>query len=115
MASSRKTKSGHLALTGEMTIYEAAALKSQMLASLNASQGLEVDLSGVTELDTSGVQLMLLLKHEAEVANKSLKWVKHSQPVSQVLTLLNLVAPWAIPYPSSGVEHGPLRRTRRPH
>lgn len=91
MASSRsKTKSGHLALTGELTIYEAATLKQQMLDSLNASQGLEVDLSGVTELDTSGVQLMLLLQYEAEVANKSLKWVKHSQPVSQVLTLLNL-------------------------
>ena len=89
-SSQSKAKTAKLALTGELTIYEAANLKNQMLASLNASQGLEVDLSGITELDTSGVQLLLLLRHEAEVANKPLKWIKHSQPVSQVLTLLNL-------------------------
>jgi len=87
---SRKEKTGQLVLTGELTIYEAAKIKSLLLDRLNASESLEVDLSGVTELDSAGVQLMLLLQREAAVANKPLQWVKHSQPVSHVLTLLNL-------------------------
>ena len=85
-----KAKTGQLALTGELTIYESARLKSVLLDRLNASKSLEVDLSGVTELDSAGVQLMLLLHREAAAASKPLQWVKHSQSVSQVLTLLNL-------------------------
>ena len=88
--SRNKAKAEQLALTGELTIYEAANLKTLLLDRLNASKSLQVDLSGVTELDTSGVQLMLLLQREAAAASKPLQWVKHSQAVSQVLGLLNL-------------------------
>jgi ABC-type transporter Mla MlaB component len=88
--SRNKAKAGQLALTGELTIYEAAGLKTLLLDRLNANKSLEIDLSGVTELDTTGVQLMLLLQREAAAASKPLQWVKHSQAVSQVLALLNL-------------------------
>jgi anti-sigma B factor antagonist len=92
MASSSRSKAkvAHLALTGELTIYEAARLKPLLLENLQSSKSLEVDLSGVTELDSAGVQLMLMLQRQAEAGNKPLHWVKHSAAVSQVLTLLNL-------------------------
>ena len=85
-----KKQTGHLALTGELTIYEAARLKSLLLEHLNANEKVEIDLSGITELDSAGVQLMLMLRREAEVSNKPLHWIQHSHAVSQVLALLNL-------------------------
>jgi anti-sigma B factor antagonist len=49
-----------LALSGELTIYHAAALKAELLTALaDLQQPLEMDLSDVTELDTAGVQLLL--------------------------------------------------------
>jgi anti-sigma B factor antagonist len=83
-------KPGQLALEGDLTIYDAARLKDELLARLHANSGLTVDLSGITELDTSGVQLLLLLQREASDAHKPLKWAGHSTAVSEVLALLNL-------------------------
>jgi len=82
--------SGQLVLAGELTIYDAAQLKELLLGRLHATPSLDVDLSGVTELDSSGVQVMLLVQREAKACEKTLQWLKHSPPVSQVLGLLNL-------------------------
>lgn len=85
-----ETAPGTLIITGELTIYDAAEFRTALLARLNSTQCLKVDLSGVTELDCSGVQIMLLAQREAEACGKTLQWDKHSQAVSQVLALLNL-------------------------
>ncbi|MEC5385927.1 STAS domain-containing protein [Uliginosibacterium sp. H3] len=85
-----ETTPGQIAVEGDLTIYDAARMKDELLARLHANSKLAVDLSGVTELDTSGVQLLLLLQREAGEANKPLQWGKHSAAVSEVLTLLNL-------------------------
>ena len=53
-----------LALRDDMTIYQAQAQKEQLLAALAATPHLELDLSGVGEMDTAGLQLLLLLKRE---------------------------------------------------
>lgn len=90
MATARRKKPKRLALSGEMTIYRAAELKLQMLDSLNAAETLEIDLSAVSELDSAGVQLMLLLQREASANGKTMTWTHHSEAVSEVLTLLNL-------------------------
>ncbi|MBS1210539.1 MAG: hypothetical protein H6R19_2937 [Proteobacteria bacterium] len=81
---------GQLLMTGELTIYDAAELKDLLLGCLHANPGLEIDLSGVTELDSSGVQVMLLVQREANAAEKTIKWLRHSPVVSQVLDVLNL-------------------------
>jgi anti-sigma B factor antagonist len=85
-----EAKPGQLALEGDLTIYDAARVKDELLAHVHANAKLVVDLSGVTELDSSGVQLLLLVQREAGDANKPLQWANHSAAVSQVLTLLNL-------------------------
>ena len=85
-----EAKPGQLALEGDLTIYDAARMKGELLARLHASPKLTVDLSGVTELDSSGVQLLLLLQREASDASKPLQWANHSSAVSAVLSLLNL-------------------------
>ena len=79
-----------LRLEGAMTIYEAAALKDRLLGALQAAGGIELDLSQVAEIDTAGVQLLVLLKREALAAGKSFSVVAHGQASQDAIELLNL-------------------------
>jgi anti-sigma B factor antagonist len=90
--SARKSKrqAQRLRLEGGMTIYEAAVLKDRMLDALQAAPRLEVDLSRVTEIDTAGVQLLVLLKREALASGKAFSVVAHSQASQDAIELLNL-------------------------
>lgn len=93
MASTKKPKGGAskvLRLAGELTIFKAAELMPIMLAS-PAPQ--EIDLSGVTEMDTAGLQLLMLAKKTALAAKRELRLVGHSPAVIEVFELLN-VAPY---------------------
>lgn len=86
----REESPGKLTLGGELSIYEAAALKDALLAKLWANEALDIDLAEVIELDSAGVQIMLLLHREAKAAGKRLHWHRHSPAASRVLNLLNL-------------------------
>ena len=74
----------------ELTIYTAAQLKEDLLSQLAQSQGLEIDLSQVEEMDSAGVQILMMLKQEAGAKNKHLHLVNHSQPVVDIFELLDL-------------------------
>ena len=75
---------------GEMAIYRAAELKNSLCAALMQNATLEINLAAVTELDTAGVQILVMLKQMAEGNNKGLRLVAHSEAVSNVFDLLNL-------------------------
>jgi anti-sigma B factor antagonist len=97
MASAKqpKTDSALLRITGELTIYRAAELKQVLLAELTELADpapLEVDLSGVTNIDTAGVQLLMLAKKTAQAGQRELRLVAHSPAVIEVFELLNLAA-----------------------
>ena len=79
-----------LKLADEVNIYAAAALHARLQATLQESGPIELDLGEVTELDCAGVQQLLLLKRECEVAGRELRLIATSDAVSVVLTLLNL-------------------------
>ena len=73
---------------GEMTIYHAAELKPVLLGALDQSDEIEIDLSGVSEIDTAGVQLLMLMKREAVATDKKLTLSGHSPAVLDVFELL---------------------------
>jgi len=77
-------------LEGELTIYRAAELKPLLLQAVQPGATLEVDLSGVTELDTAGVQLLIMLQAEAKARGVTLRWLGYSLAVEEVLELLDL-------------------------
>lgn len=81
-----------LAITEELTIYNAMEQKQELMAALATSEALELDLSQVAELDTAGLQLLLLVKREAGLANKRLAIVAHSPVVRQTLDFCNLAS-----------------------
>lgn len=82
----------HATAAGEMTIYTAADLKQPLLALLTHDAEIELDLAEVSEIDTAGVQLLLLAKREARRLGKSLRFVNHSQAVVECLDLCDLTA-----------------------
>ena len=92
-----ESQPGRLKLQGELSIFEAARLSAALLPALEAAPELSIDLSGVTGLDSSGVQLMLMLQREAARSGKTLAWTGHSQSVVRVLELLNLGAAFSAP------------------
>jgi anti-sigma B factor antagonist len=77
--------STQLAVQGAMTIYEADAIKHELLGALNASPGLVLDLALVDEIDTAGLQLLMLLQREAARDGKPLQLGARSAAVDEVL------------------------------
>jgi anti-anti-sigma factor len=82
-----ETLNGTVHIRGDMTIYAAAGLKGDLLAALaDQPEPHVVDLSEVAELDTTGVQLLLLAAREC----KALSLLNPSDIVREALALLRL-------------------------
>ena len=83
---------GRIAIDGELTIYRAADLKTTVLEALRKARVLEVDLAGVTELDTAGLQVLMLAKNAAAADGRELRLLNHSPAVVEIVEMLNLGA-----------------------
>lgn len=81
-----------IAIDGELTIYRAADLKVTVLEALRKARVLEVDLAGVTELDTAGLQVLMLAKNTAMADQRELRLLNHSPAVVEIVEMLNLGA-----------------------
>ncbi|TAN51238.1 MAG: anti-sigma factor antagonist [Methylococcaceae bacterium] len=81
-----------LRVKGDMTIYTAEALKTHLLNALCVSNTLEIDLSAVEEMDSAGMQLLVVVKREAQRLGKKLSLVQHSPATMRVLDLFNMSA-----------------------
>lgn len=81
-----------LAINGEFTIFTATACMTRLLEAIRQSGGadIEVDLSDVTEIDTAGLQLMVLAKREAAALGRTLRFVGHSTAVLDLIDLTGL-------------------------
>ena len=74
----------------ELTIFTAAEQKNNLLGFLNTDDELEINLAHVDEIDTAGLQLLILAKREAAKTHKVLRFVMHSKAVLDILELSNL-------------------------
>lgn len=88
---------GTLYIVGEMTIYRAAELKDVLLQALQAPRPLEVDLAEVTDIDSAGVQLLMMAKQAARAQGTDLRLVRHSPAVLDVFELLDLAGHFGDP------------------
>lgn len=86
-----------LSIADEFTIYHALDLKTTLLDTLATTDELELNLSDVGEMDTAGLQLLILLKKEAQRTGKCVRIVAHSQAASAVIELCNLAADFGDP------------------
>jgi len=82
-----------LKMSGEMTIYRGAELKSELLSALESCGALlEIDLSDVAEIDTAGLQVLMLTKQLALRRRIELHLLAHSPAVVEAFELLNVAA-----------------------
>ncbi len=79
-----------LCFDGEFTILHIPRTKETMLKHLNACAGLEIDLTKVSEIDTSGVQLLILAAQEARRNGKTFKIGALSSAANELIGLYRL-------------------------
>lgn len=79
-----------LTIEDELTIFTAADQKANLLSFLDSGDSLELNLSQVAEMDTAGLQLLILIKREAARTDKTLRFTMHSKVVLDILELTNL-------------------------
>ena len=84
-------QAGRWVASGDMTIYHAAGLK-QLLALGAADAQISLDLANVAELDTCGLQALLMLSRKALAEQRTLTLVAASAAVREVLDLCGLAS-----------------------
>lgn len=87
-----KTSAARIALDQDLTIYNGASVKMQLLEALEANELLELDLSQVAEIDTAGIQLLVLAKRESLRHKRSLRIVAHSPAVRDAIDFFDLAS-----------------------
>jgi anti-sigma B factor antagonist len=81
----------HLHVIGEMTIYHASLLSQALVHAVRDQSGTVcIDLSEVSEIDTAGLQLLLLTRRASMACGGLFSLLNPSNAVCEVLTLCGL-------------------------
>ncbi|TWC47705.1 anti-anti-sigma factor [Pseudomonas sp. SJZ080] len=88
-----------LCIEGELNIYTAAEWKKRLDDLIAQGEDLELDLGGVQELDTAGLQLLIMAKKETSLRNQQLRLANHSPAVLEVFALCDLAVMFGDPVP----------------
>lgn len=78
------------AVRSDLNIYSVARLKEKFSAALDQCDRLAIDLSGVKDLDSAGVQLLVALKNEGRRQNKTIEYHSCSPEVLESLQVFQL-------------------------
>ncbi|MFT5665684.1 MAG: anti-sigma B factor antagonist [Gammaproteobacteria bacterium] len=89
---SQKSGSCVLDASPDMTIYAAANNLTEIKNFYAEFNHLELNLSAVEEIDSSGIQLLLALKHSADKEGKKVVLDSVSPSVEEVMNVLNVKA-----------------------
>jgi anti-sigma B factor antagonist len=84
-----------VAIEDELTIVTVTEHRETLLAALRDTSGVRVELSGISDLDTAGLQVLLLARDEAARLHVPIEFAAPSPAVAEVLNLtgLDLTAP----------------------
>jgi anti-anti-sigma factor len=85
--------------TDELSIYTANEYRSALIDELPAVSNLTINLAGVTDLDSAGLQLLMAVSYLAP--DIEVQFVQHSPVVSDTLNLLGLADHFGAPVPSA--------------
>ena len=86
-----------LPIEGELTVYAVHALKESLMAAWQADAHVHLDLSGVSEIDGAGVQLLIAAKREARERGGSLTLSGHPTQLIAALELADLAREFGDP------------------
>lgn len=77
-------------IEGEMTIFNAEEIKEKMFEGMKDCSAVELDLSKVNEMDTSGFQLLYLASRDSAISNRSFSITAQGSASENVLELFNM-------------------------
>jgi anti-sigma B factor antagonist len=98
--SGSELSSARIGIEGELNIYRAHEIKQTLLAAVRDVSALEVDLSGVTEIDSAGIQLLMMLRSAARERACEVLLAGPSPAVCEVFELLGLTEWFDGPVPA---------------
>ncbi|HEY4708189.1 MAG TPA: STAS domain-containing protein [Thermodesulfobacteriota bacterium] len=81
---------GQVKIEGEMNIYNAGELKDGLMNAIRGAEVVSLDLSGVSEMDSAGLQVVLLAWREAGRRTVPFRLTGMSSAVESVLSLFDL-------------------------
>lgn len=81
-----------LFIEGQLNIYRAHELKQLLVDRLADAGRLDLDLAGVSEIDSAGLQVLLLAKRIAMAARQQLHVIAPSPAVQELFKLTGLAA-----------------------
>jgi anti-anti-sigma factor len=81
---------GVIRIRGDMTIYNAALVKDALFAALQGVTDVRIDLSGVSEVDTTGLQVLLMAHRVCASGGVPFAIADLSDAMREVLGLLRL-------------------------
>ena len=85
-----KLGKSRVVIAGEMTIYTVRDWRDRLLVAMSAPGDVELDLSGVSDIDAAGIQLLVSLRMEAATADRALRLLSVSARVTEALTFCRL-------------------------
>jgi len=88
----KKSKEMEVEVPGDMTIYEAGETLELFNNAISNSDSININLSNVSEIDSSGIQLMVSLKKNADSEDKTVNFISHSRAVVDLLDLFDLTS-----------------------
>ena len=88
--SSKSTGLCRLRVEGEITIYKAAEVMEKLVPYWRDYKEFELDLSGISDIDTAGVQLLLMFDRKSGASGKKARLAGESEPVSEALGIYRL-------------------------
>ncbi len=107
-----KTNTGcevfRFSIEGKVTHGLVGELKEAILPAISKSQEIQIDLSTISEIDFTGLLLMVDAKLTAIESGKALQFVGHSKAVIEILEISGLEGFF-------GISRCSLRRRKREH
>ena len=68
-------------IEGPLSIYEVTTLKDELISCLETFDEIVIDLSGVTDCDIAGVQLLCAVRKTVDKRNQNIRIEKASAPI----------------------------------
>ena len=82
---------------GEMTIYTALECRDLLLQHLQSCREIDIDLSHVSEIDSTGVQLLIQVKRQGAALGTPVRLLAHSPAVAEIIDLYRLAPQFGDP------------------
>lgn len=86
----KEKDSCRIRIDDELTIYTAGIASTTISDALAANHSVAIDLSGVSEIDTAGLQILLVARKEALLRDRKVSFIGHNRIVIECLRLMNL-------------------------